>query len=250
MAVLIVVAACAVYANSLSNPFVLDDEGTIVQNAEIRQLGDLGRVLLPGPNSATAGRPLVSLSFALNFAIGGLDPAGYHAVNLILHVLCALLIFGLVRRTLDGPPWSARLQAGALPVAAVSALVWVVHPLTSEVIDYVTQRTEALAALWILATVYAARRWHDAPASRWDMAAMAYAMLGALSKETAVVTPVLVVLYDRAFLFGSWRAAWRERARCTSASSRPGSCWPPFSGPGRGPPSADSRPASPRGRIC
>ena len=200
-----------VYANSLSNPFVLDDEGTIVQNAEIRQLGDLGRVLLPGPNSATAGRPLVSLSFALNYAVGGLNPAGYHAVNLILHVLCALLIFGIVRRTLEGPPWSARLRAGAMPVAAVSALVWVVHPLTSEVIDYVTQRTEALAALWILATLYAARRSHDAPESRWDTVAIATAMLGVLSKETAVVAPVLVALYDRAFLADTWRTAWRQR---------------------------------------
>ena len=73
-AILIVLAACAAYANSLSIPFVLDDEGTVVQNPDIRRLGDLGRVLLPSANSATAGRPLVSLSFALNYAIGGQDP--------------------------------------------------------------------------------------------------------------------------------------------------------------------------------
>ena len=210
-AILIVLAACAVYANSLANPFVLDDEGTVVQNPEIRNLLDLRRVLLPSPDNATAGRPLVSLSFALNFAVGGLDPTGYHALNLALHVLCALLLFGLVRRTLAGPPWSPGVRAGALPVAAVSALVWVVHPLTSEVIDYVTQRTEALAAVWILATLYAARRWHDAPDSRWDAAAIACGILGVLSKETAAVTPILVALYDRAFLADSWRAAWRER---------------------------------------
>lgn len=211
-AILIVLAGCAAYANSLSIPFVLDDEGTVVQNPDIRQLGDLWRVLLPSPNSATAGRPLVSLSFALNYAIGGQNPSGYHAVNLILHVSCALLIFGLVRRTLDGPAWSANLRAGALSVAVVSALAWVVHPLTSEVIDYVTQRTEALAALWILGALYSARRSHEAPSSRWDMTAIACGMLGVLSKETAVVTPVLVALYDRAFLFGSWRDAWRDRA--------------------------------------
>jgi tetratricopeptide (TPR) repeat protein len=211
VAALIAVAAGVVYANSLSNPFVLDDQGTVVQNPDIQRLGDLRHVLLPTPDNATAGRPLVSLSFALNYAAGGLDPRGYHAVNLGLHVLCALLIFGIVRRTLAGPPWSASLQAGALPVATVSALVWVVHPLTSEVIDYVTQRTEAFAALWILAALYAARRWHEAPGSRWDTAAIAAGMLGVLSKETAVVIPVLVALYDRAFLADSWRTAWRER---------------------------------------
>jgi tetratricopeptide (TPR) repeat protein len=210
-AVLIVLAACAAYANSLPIPFVLDDEGTVVQNPEIRQLGDLRRVLLPGPDSATAGRPLVSLSFALNYAAGGLNPAGYHAVNLVLHILCALLIFGIVRRTLAGPPWPANLRAGALPVAKVAALLWAVHPLTSEVIDYVTQRTEALAALWILGALYAARRFHEAPDSRWNIAAIACGILGALSKEIAVVTPVLVALYDRAFLADSWRAAWRSR---------------------------------------
>jgi protein O-mannosyl-transferase len=211
-AALIAVAACAVYANSLSIPFVLDDQGTVVQNPDIRQLSDLRRVLVPAANSATAGRPLVSLSFALNYAVGGLAPAGYHALNLVLHVLCALLAFGLVRRTLAGPPWPANVRAGALPVAAVSALVWVVHPLTSEVIDYVTQRTEALAALWILAALYAARRWHEQPGSRWDLTAIACGMLGVLSKETAVVTPVLVALYDRAFLTDSWRTAWRQRS--------------------------------------
>ena len=81
-AAIVVAAGVLAYANALSNPFVLDDESSVVQNGDIRSLTNLGRVLFPSANSPVAGRPLVSLSFALNYAAGGLDPRGYHAVNL------------------------------------------------------------------------------------------------------------------------------------------------------------------------
>jgi protein O-mannosyl-transferase len=210
-AAIIVVAGLAAYANAISIPFVLDDESSVVQNPDIRSLTD-SRVLFPTANSPTAGRPLVSLSFALNYAAGQLDPRGYHAVNLALHLLCALLVFGLVRRTLLLPALAeGRFGAASLEVAFAAALLWVVHPLTSEVMNYVTQRTESMMALCLLATVYASLRAYLAPASRWHGAAIVACLLGALCKETMVVAPLLVVCFDRAYLYASWREAFRER---------------------------------------
>ncbi len=210
-AAIVVAAGVLAYANAIAIPFVLDDESSVVQNSDIRDLTSIGRVLFPASNSPAAGRPLVSLSFALNYAAGGLDPRGYHAVNLALHLLCALLVFGLVRRTLLLPSLADRWGSGASEIGFAVALLWVVHPLTSEVIDYVSQRTESMMALCLLGTMYAALRAHTSPDGPWHGLAIAACLLGVLCKETMVVAPVLVAFFDRAYLTSSWRDAFRER---------------------------------------
>src|SRR6266511_2970506 len=91
-------AAAAAYSNSLSIPFLYDDHTAVVTNNSIRALAS---ALTPPPHGApVSGRPLVNLTFAINYAVGALDPRGYHAVNLLIHLICALLIFGCVWRTL------------------------------------------------------------------------------------------------------------------------------------------------------
>src|SRR5688572_10437897 len=94
---LIVLAVWLAYANSLSSPFLFDDENSIVANASIRQIV---ASFSPPRNTPVAGRPLVNLSFALNYAAGGLDVRGYHVVNVAVHAAAALVLFGIVRRTL------------------------------------------------------------------------------------------------------------------------------------------------------
>ena len=210
-AAIVVMAGLLAYSNALTNPFVLDDESSVVQNSDIRNLSAPVRVLFPAANTPASGRPLVSLSFALNYAVGGVDPRGYHAVNLALHVLCALLILGLVRRTLLLPSLEASWGGAASEIAFAVALLWVVHPLTSEIVDYVTQRTEAMMALCLLATMYAALRAHTSPDGPWHGLAIGACLLGTLCKETMVVAPVLVAFYDRAYLMPSWRETFRER---------------------------------------
>ena len=93
LSVLLVVCGCVVYANSLTNPFVFDDEVSIVGNQQIRNLQSLSSVLSPERELPTSGRPLANLSLAINYAAGGLQPSGYHATNIALHhTLCALVI--------------------------------------------------------------------------------------------------------------------------------------------------------------
>ena len=190
-----------VYANSLSGPFILDDQATVVQNARLRS-PSLATRLSPPPDSPVAGRPLPNATFALNYAIGGLDVRGYHAVNLALHALCAILVLVVAGRML--PPL----------LAFAAALLWGVHPLNSEVVNYVSQRTEAIMAACYLLTVYAAQRAADAPRrGRWEALALAACAAGMASKEAMVTAPVIVALYDRVFLYGSWRGAWAARRR-------------------------------------
>src|SRR5437667_5264489 len=98
----LVLAGFLVYANSLSGPFVLDDNDSIVNNPAIRQLSHVGTVLLQR-DTPIAGRPTVAFTFALNYASSGLAVRPYHLTNIVLHVLCALLLFSIVRRTLNLP---------------------------------------------------------------------------------------------------------------------------------------------------
>ena len=99
---ILVVTALAVFANSLPGQFIYDDEETIVGNPYVRTLWPVTAAMHAPAQSAAAGRPLISLSLALNYALGGLAPAGYHAFNLVVHLTAALLLFGIVRRVLRG----------------------------------------------------------------------------------------------------------------------------------------------------
>jgi tetratricopeptide (TPR) repeat protein len=225
-AALLTLAAAVAYANSLSNPFVFDDSGGIVDNATIRAFSTAVR---GGPmQSPTAGRPVVNLSLWINYELGGLSPVGYHFWNLLVHLLCALLLFGIVRRTLERrdapvaiqpPPGQAarrgqrreRIAAGPPPaastwVAFACALLWLVHPLQTELVDYVTQRTESMMGLAYLMTLYAAIRG-------WTAAAIVACALGMMTKESMVTAPVMVLLYDVVFMSGSFGRALRERWR-------------------------------------
>jgi protein O-mannosyl-transferase len=130
-------ATLAAYANSFATPFVFDDWPGIVRNATIRHLWppwDVLRTPADG-GSATVGRPLVNVSLALNYAVGGLDVRGYHVVNFLLHLLASLTLFGVVRRTLAQPGLRGRFSTAALPVAFGTALVWCVHPLQTEAVS-------------------------------------------------------------------------------------------------------------------
>jgi tetratricopeptide (TPR) repeat protein len=197
-----VLAGFAAYHNSFYGAFVFDDMPAIRENPTLRTLWPLTVPLSPPANTGVGGRPLANLSFALNHALGGDDVRGYHAVNLLLHLGSALLLLGLVRRT-----WR-----GASPWAAWSvALLWCLHPLTTAAVSYVSQRTELLAGFLYLLTLYAFARGAAANRRGWLALSVAACALGMLSKEVMVTAPLLVLLYDRTFVAGEFRAAWTRR---------------------------------------
>src|SRR5947207_5914480 len=110
---LVVAAGALTYGNSTAGPFIFDDLTAIRQNDTIRHLWPISRALSPPRETPVAGRPVVNLSLAVNYAVGGLDVTGYHVGNIALHVACALILFGLVRRTLLGPRLRDRFGSSA-----------------------------------------------------------------------------------------------------------------------------------------
>ena len=110
---LMLVALLVAYHNSFHVPLLLDDDRAITQNATIRQLWPPSEVWSPPKDSGVSGRPVLNLTYALNYAAGGLQVGGYHAVNLAVHLFAALTLFGIIRRTLVR--WSALTPTGARP---------------------------------------------------------------------------------------------------------------------------------------
>ena len=213
---LIVAAIVLIYANVINAPFIFDDGPGIEENKSIRQLWPPGPVLHPPAEtgSGVAGRPIVNLSLALNYAISGLQPWSYHATNILIHALAALALFGLGCRTLEGPVLRERFAGRSVPVACGLALLWAVHPLQTESVTCIIQRTESLVGLFYLFTLYAFARAVGAVSRPeqivWSVLSLGACTLGMATKEVMVTAPLIVLLYDRTFVSGGWREAWRR----------------------------------------
>jgi hypothetical protein len=204
-AAVIIAAALLAYGNSLHGDFVFDDKANISENDYIKR-----------PETLWEGLPLHAdvfrRSLAINYRLGGLDPWGYHLFNLAVHVLAALVLLGIVRRTLLSQPLRERFGRHAAALALAVALLWTVHPLQTESVTYLVQRRESMMGLCLLLTLYtvirgtASRLW---PA--WYAAAIFFCWLGMGVKAVMVVAPIVVFLYDRTFLAGSFLGTIRRR---------------------------------------
>jgi tetratricopeptide (TPR) repeat protein len=218
--VVIVLAGLAAYHNTFSVPFLLDDPSSITDNPSIRRLWPLWAPLSPphGAGLSVEGRPLLNLSLALNYAISGTEVWSYHALNLVIHLLAGLTLFGLVRRTLVANRHVATASPALFALAA--ALLWTLHPLQTESVTYVIQRAESLMGLFYLLTLYGFVRGAQCHplgdnAQRrgrgWLAVSIVACALGMATKEVMVTAPVIVLLYDYTFVAGSLRAVWSRR---------------------------------------
>ena len=216
--ILLLLAILAAYHNTLHAPFIFDDTTAIRDNTTIRRLWPIGAVLMPpGYGITVQGRPIINLSLAINYAISGLDVRGYHVLNLLVHLLTALTLFGIVRRTLRLPGLPEEFRRAADGLAAATALLWSLHPLQTESVTYLCQRAESIMGMFYLLTLYCVIRGATSigpsrtRSVAWQIAAVAACGLGMASKEVAVTIPLIVLLYDRSFLSGSLAEALRRR---------------------------------------
>jgi len=185
--------ALACYAPALDGPFVFDDICEIQLNRGMRTLWP-PHVMLAG--GRLPHRPITYLTFAVNYRLHGLSTRGYHVVNVLVHAANAWLVGWLATRGLRRLAGETTSGTASL-VGWLAASVWLVHPLCSQPVAYIYQRMELLGAMGILGALACYERWLSDPGSRgWLAAAVAASGIGMACKETAVVTPLLVPLYD------------------------------------------------------
>jgi len=166
------------YLNTLGHDFVFDDVTLILQNPSVTSLDWFSIVYWDGY------RPVRTLTYAVNYAIGGEDPFGYHLVNVLLHglnvLLAYFLLFKLTRSNL---------------IAGSAGLLFAVHPVQSAAVAYVSGRKDLLAAFFVLLglNLYLKSRNSDFP--RLSIAFVCF-MMAILSKEVAIVFPGILLLVD------------------------------------------------------
>jgi len=191
----------ATYCNTFSNSFHYDDFHTIVDNRHIRDLGNVIGFFSDPETFASISeramfRPVVTTSFAVNYRLGLYDVFGYHVANFFLHLSCGLLLFLLARSI-----GLTRIQAG------IGALLFVVHPVQTEAVNYISSRSESLAALFFLAALTAYVRWRsigetdrsDGHGAQALYVASVGSFVGALaSKSTSLALPVVLLLFEAA----------------------------------------------------
>lgn len=210
-ALAILLAALLAYANSFGCEFVFDDFSSIRDNPYIRDLRNFsldGAAYRSQPN-----RWIGYLSFALNYAAGGLDVTGYHVANLVIHAINALLVFALVVLTFRTERLAgSSLADSARGIALAAALLFTTHPIQSQAVTYVVQRLASLATLFYLLTLVLYARWRLAGEARpaWRRLAgylpvLAAAILAMRTKETSFTLPAAVAAWELMFLDGPAR---------------------------------------------
>lgn len=190
-AVIVAAATLVAHAPAWRGAFVSDDISEIAENPAIRVLWPPWVPMFEG--TPMPHRPLPYYTFAMNYAMHGLDPRGYHAVNLAIHLLNGWLVWWVGREILR------RLGAGdaAGEIALAAATLWLVHPLCTQAVAYIYQRIESLGALAILGTVACFLKATTAPRpGRWLAASVAASAAGMLCKEHVIAAPVAVLLID------------------------------------------------------
>ena len=197
----IALLALIAYANTINVPFLLDDIPYLVENSTIRKLvPSLVDYQHGGPTRLDI-RPVADLTFRLNYQISQFAPWSYHLVNLLIHAANGCLLFLLAQGLLLLRDSRAAVgEDVATALAAVTAAIWVVHPLQVNAVTYIIQRWESLSAFFFLAGLYAFLRWRKGGGENWKWICLGSAYCAIGSKESAASLPVAIFLLDRYIL--------------------------------------------------
>jgi len=195
----IIVFVIAAYSNTFHSAFQFDDLPSITQNQQvIKNFGDI-------PGILKSRRPVTQLSFAVNYAIGGANPFGYHVVNVAIHILTSIGLYFLILAALG---LAGGATAWSRLVAGFSALIFAVHPIQTQAVTYIVQRMESLASLFFVLAmlVFIKACQAGSNSARYILYAcvlVVYA-LGFYAKEVVVTLPLVILLFDIWF-FGNGR---------------------------------------------
>ncbi|MCA9672790.1 MAG: hypothetical protein KC503_44665, partial [Myxococcales bacterium] len=233
-ALVVALVVGASFSTALGGGFIWDDHNLIEHNRNIRELSDIPRAFtrrfwdtgyeLGVPLANVYYRPLVTLSFAVDYQLWGGAARGFHLTNVLLHVAVSLLVYWLLLLLLrdegatpanDNHSADSERGLGLPPawVAAVGALIFALHPSRAEAVAWISGRTDVMMALFfVLALGLFYRALRDGPTPRRVALAWLAFVCAMLCKENAVALAVVVPAAD-ALLLGRDRRAWLRNAR-------------------------------------
>jgi len=194
------------YFPSLKGEFIFDDYGNIALNPVITNLNESFSKIFQT-------RGLVRLSFALNYHFFRLNPFSYHIINVAIHVFSSFLVYLFLLLTLQTPFFKKkRMAAKPQILALLASLFFLVHPLQSQAVAYLTQRYESTCALFYLLTLVLYLQARLSPKKKRQVVFIILSVISGLlassSKEIALTLPLAVLLLELTF-FNQIRKAVR-----------------------------------------
>ena len=205
----IVFLGVLVYANTFSNSFHFDDFKSILSNPSLRNILDFKAIWNFWPT-----RFVTYLSFALSYHFSKLNVFGYHFFNLIIHLANALLVWKLTLLTFRTPLLKdKKITSWAYPIAFFTGLIFVAHPIQTQAVTYIVQRTTSLAVFFYLASfvLYVQSRLTDKKV--FYAGSLIAAILAMFTKEMAITLPFMVLFYENYFLKEK-KLPWKTLVHC------------------------------------
>ena len=195
--VLLVAVSVGVYLGTLDNDFISDDKFQIAENFWIKDFSNLGRILFSSvwDFSSEGGdsnyyRPVKYVLYTVAYSLSGIEPWGYHLIKIVLHTVNAVLCFLLAMALFSGKLGEGK-EKGPEPffVAASAALIFALHPVNTEAVSWIAALPEVSFTLFVMLMLLSYMRGRVLLAAVWFFVAM-------LSKETALLSPLMLVGYD------------------------------------------------------
>jgi protein O-mannosyl-transferase len=217
--IILVIIGAVSYVNALPNSFHYDDFPTIVQNGAIRKLARIPSYFFDTSTWTVSRlrdwRPVVLTTFALNYAMAGTNPIIFRLTNLIFHIGSAFFLYLILKNILGRPSMATAIASlrSRVGLALAAALLFLVHPADSEVVNYIFARSTLLATFFLVAGFYCYLRGpHGETRPRflaWEVAGLVCYALGLVSKATAITLPLLLLVFEWVFLNPGKRGPWR-----------------------------------------
>ncbi len=197
---LIVLLSLAAYANTFQGDFVWDDSDLILNNENIKSWGNLPQILVldlfqnsqhKPANKVGYYRPIINLTYLLDYSLYGKNPTGYHITNLIWHTACGVLIFLLIRLLFDD-----------VSLSLITSLLFVAHPIHTESVAWIAGRTDIICSFFYFASLYLYSHRYLASSRKnfYPVLSVLFFSLALVSKEMAVTLPLALILIDCLFI--------------------------------------------------
>lgn len=207
------------YGETIHSPFLFDDINNITENTSIRvtELTPSALFEAAGGSRGIKSRGIAYMSFAVNYYFHGTDVAGYHLVNMIIHLLAGIFLYLVLKKTLD-LSLAAHHKPDSRLIAFFASLLWLVHPLHTNTVTFIVQRMNSLAALFCIIAIFLYVQGRTAPATArrylFFFAALAAWFLALASKPIAAPLPLIILLYEWYFFQGLSRAWIKKILPC------------------------------------
>jgi len=189
---ILVTVGLLIYANAMHAAFQFDDYGGIVNDPYIRNPLNF-RAIADAFNT----RFILGFSFSLNYAIGECNVFGYHLFNIVVHILSSFFVYAFVILTFQTPAMKDKTSSeNRSLIAFFTALIFLAHPIQTQAVTYIWQRSTSLASFFYLATLVLYIQSRLKRSLFFYMASMGACILGMFTKEITITLPFAVALYE------------------------------------------------------